>query len=69
MSPYPTVSSVDAAHQMPEKALANTLGCASCSRLYMHRLEPSIRSAMIKTEDRSCCLLLLITSAMTLSES
>ena len=54
---------------MPEKALENTSGCASCSRLYMHRLEPSIRVAMMKTEERSCCFLLLRTSVMTLSES
>ena len=69
MSPYPTVRSVEADHQMPEKALEKTSGCASCSRLYMQRLDPSISVAMIKTDDRSCCFLLVRTSVMTWSES
>ena len=69
MSPYPTVSMVDTDHQMPEKAFLNTSGCASCSRLYMQRLDPSISVAMMNTEDKSCCRLLFKTSVMTLSES
>ena len=69
MSPYPTVSMVDTDHQMPENAFLNTSGCASCSRLYIHRLDPSISVAMMNTEDRSCCFLLAMTSVMTFRES
>ena len=69
MSPYPTVSRVEAAHQIPEKAFWNTSGCASCSRLYMQRLEPSISIRMIKTEDISCCFFPAMTSPITFSES
>lgn len=56
-------------HQIPEKALVNTSGWASCSREYMHRLEASMRIRMMKTEDISCCRLLAMTSVMTLRES
>ena len=38
----------------PLNAFLNTSGCASCSREYMHRLEPSSRIAMINTELTSC---------------
>ena len=55
ISTYQTVSSVDTAHQMPEKALVNTAGWASCSRLYMHRLEASMRIRMMNTDENSCC--------------
>ena len=48
------VSRVDTAHQMPEKALVNTSGWASCSRLYMHRLEASMSTEMMNTEEKSC---------------
>lgn len=63
------VSSVDTDHHTPEKAFLNTSGCASCSSEYMHRLEPSISTRMMNTDDKSCCLLPTMTSVMTLSES
>ena len=63
------VSRVDTAHQMPEKALVNTSGWASCSRLYIHRLAASISTEIINTEENSCWRLLEMTSVMTLRES
>ena len=47
----------------------NTSGCASCSRLYMHRLDASIRMRIVNTEEKSCCLLLFSTSVINFSES
>ena len=38
-------------------------------RLYIHKLEASIRVRIINTEERSCCFLLLMTSVITFSES
>ncbi len=63
------MSRVDTDHQMPEKALENTSGWASCSRLYMHRLEASMRTRMINTDDISCCRLLAMTCVITFRES
>ena len=60
---------MDTAHHMPEKALRNTSGWASCSREYIHRLAPSISTRMMNTEDMSCCRLLARTEVMTLRES
>ena len=55
--------------QIPENALENTSGWASCSRLYMHRLEATISTRMMNTEESSCWRLLRMTSAMMLRES
>lgn len=38
-------------HQIPLKAFRKTVGCASCSTLYMQRLLASIRIKTIKTEE------------------
>ena len=63
------VSRVDTDHQMPEKALENTSGWASCSRLYMHRLEASMSTSRMNTEENSCCRLLEMTWVITPRES
>lgn len=63
------LSNVDAAHQMPENALEKTSGCASCSKLYIHKLDAIISIRMMNTEEISCCFLDFKTSEMTLSES
>ena len=63
------VNRVDTDHQMREKALVKTWGWASCSRLYMHRLEASMSTSRMNTEEKSCCRLLEMTSVMTPRES
>ena len=54
---------------MPEKALENTSGWASCSNEYIHRLEAIISTRMMNTEESSCWALLTSTCVMTFRES
>ena len=51
---------------MPEKALEKTSGWVAFSRLYIHRLEATISTRMLKIEETSCWRLLFSTSVMTL---
>ena len=65
----PTVSNVDAAYQIPENAFLNISGCASCSKLYIHKLDAIINTNIINTDDTNCWRFPLITSVITCKES
>ena len=43
---------VDRLHQIPENALRNASGCASCSALYMQSDDTSMSIRMMKTDEK-----------------
>ena len=63
------IYNADIDHHNPEKAFLKASGCASCSKLYMHKDEAIIRTKIIRIEEKSCIFFSDNTFTITLKAS